>query len=89
MKLVDEQKKVELKETALIAMQRSNNLIQEENQKLLQTLMNERSTVAMLKETMSKIFNGVRHWLVDSLWIFEPILSIIPNWSWYKFCFQR
>lgn len=66
MKLVDEQKKVELKETALIAMQRSNNLIQEENQKLLQTLMNERSTVAMLKETMSKIFNGVRHWLVDS-----------------------
>lgn len=67
MKLVDEQKKVELKETALIAMQRSNNLIQEENQKLLQTLMNERSTVAMLKETMSKIFNGVRHWLVDSL----------------------
>lgn len=66
MKLVDEQRKAELNETALIAMQRSNNLFQEENRKLLQTLMNERSTVAMLKETMSKIFNGVRHWLVDS-----------------------
>lgn len=65
--LIDERNKMQMKETALLAMQERNNQLQQENERISQSFLNEQSTVEMLRDTLSLIYNGVRQWVASTL----------------------